>query len=67
MVDGLEPGEHGAATQPLEVVLADVEHRGAEVELVEELRDEDVHFEHVGHVLPLDVSQDVDEPLEVSE
>ena len=66
MVDGLEPGEHGAATQPLEVVLADVEHRGAEVELVEELRDEDVHFEHVGHVLPLDVSQDVDEPLEVS-
>ena len=42
------------------------QHSGSEVKLVEELRDEDVHFEHVGHVLPLDVSQDVDEPLEVS-
>ena len=42
------------------------QHGGSEVKLVEELRDEDVHFEHVGHVLPLDVSQDVDEPLEVA-
>ena len=42
------------------------QHGGSEVKLVEELRDEDVHLEHVGHVLPLDVSQDVDEPLEVS-
>ena len=33
---------------------------------MEELRDEDVHLEHVGDVLPLDVSEDVDEPLEVS-
>ena len=66
MVDGLEPGEHGAATQPLEVVLADVEHRGAEVELVEELRDEDVHLQHIGHVFPLNVSEDINEPLEIS-
>ena len=42
------------------------QHGCSEVKLVEELRDEDVHLEHVGHVLPLDVSQDVDEPLEVS-
>ena len=33
---------------------------------MEELRDEDVHLEHVGDVLPLDVPEDVDEPLEVS-
>ena len=33
---------------------------------MEELRDEDVHLEHVGDVLPLDISEDVDEPLEVS-
>ena len=61
MVDGLEPGEHGAATQPLEVVLADVEHRGAEVELVEELRDEDVHLQHVRHVLPLNVPKNIND------
>ena len=42
------------------------QHCGSEVKFVEELRDENVHLEHVGHVLPLDVSQDVDEPLEVS-
>ena len=60
VVDGLEPGEHGAATQPLEVVLADVEHRGAEVELVEELRDEDVHLQHVRHVLPLNVPENIE-------
>ena len=63
MVDGLEPGEHGAATQPLEVVLADVEHRGAEVELVEELRDEDVHFQHVRHVLPLNVPENINDKV----
>ena len=48
------------------MILTDVQHCRPQVELVEELRDEDVHLEHVGHVLPLDVSQDVDEPLEVS-
>ena len=40
------------------------QHGGPEVVLVEELRDEDVHFEDVGHVLLLDVAQDVHEPLE---
>jgi hypothetical protein len=34
---------------------------------VEELRDEDVHLEHVRHVLALDVAEDVDEPLKVPE
>ena len=33
---------------------------------MEELCDEDVHLEHVGHVLAFDVPQDVDEPLEVA-
>ena len=40
------------------------QHGGPEVVLVEELRDEDVHLEHVGHVLILDVAQHVHEPLE---
>ncbi len=65
VVDGLEAGEHGALGEALEVVLADVEHGGAQVKLVEELGDEDVHLEHIGHVLALHVPQDVDEPLKV--
>ena len=32
------------------------QHGGPEVVLVEELRDEDVHFEDVGHILILDVA-----------
>ncbi len=42
------------------------EHGRSQVELVEELRDEDVHLQNVRHVFPLDVAQDVDEPLEVA-
>ena len=33
---------------------------------MEELRDEDVHLQHVRHVLAFDVTQNVDEPLEVT-
>jgi hypothetical protein len=65
MVDRLQPGEHAALGDALEVVLANVEHRSAQIKFVEELSDEDVHLQHVGHVLALDVSQDVDEPLAV--
>ena len=32
------------------------QHGGSEVKLVEELRDEDVHLEHVGYVLLLDIA-----------
>ena len=42
------------------MILADVEHRGAEVELVEELRDEDVHLQHVRHVLSLNVPENIE-------
>ena len=42
------------------------QHCCSQIEFVEELRDEDVHLEHVGDVLSLHVPQDVDEPLEVS-
>ena len=66
VVDRLEAGEHAVLGDALEVVLADVQHGGAQVELVEELRDEDVHLQHVGHVLALHVAQHVDEPLEVA-
>ena len=55
MVDGFEAGEHAAAAQALEVVLADVEHRGPKVKLVEELGDEDVHLQHIGHIFPLNI------------
>lgn len=41
------------------------QHGSPEIELVEELRDEDVYLEHVGDVLALHVAQHVDEPLEV--
>lgn len=41
------------------------QHRGAQVKLVEELRDEDVNLEDIGDVLALHVAQHVDEPLEV--
>ena len=40
------------------------QHCRPQVELVEELGDEDVHLQHLGDVLLLHVSQDVDEPLE---
>ena len=59
MVDRLQPREHAAATQPLEVILADVEHRGAQVELVEELGDEDVNLQHPRHVLLLHVPENI--------
>ena len=39
------------------MVLADVEHCCAEVKLVEELRDEDVHLQHVSHVFPLNIPE----------
>jgi len=45
---------------------ATYEHGRSQVELVEELRDEDVHLKHVRHVLAFNVTQDVDEPLEVT-
>ena len=50
----------------MEMILTDVEHCRPQVELVEELGDEDVHLQHVGHVFPLHVPEDVNEPLEIS-
>lgn len=41
------------------------QHRGPQVELVEELRDENVNLQHVGNVLFLHVAKHVDEPLKV--
>jgi hypothetical protein len=66
MIDGLQPREHAPPAEPLEVILADVEHRGAQVELVKKLRDEDVHLQHARHVLLLHIAQHVDEPFEVA-
>ena len=41
------------------------EHSGPKIELVEKLSDEDVHLEDVRDILSLNISKDVDEPLEV--
>lgn len=41
------------------------QHGGSKIELMEELRDEDVDFEDIGDILPLYVTKDVDKPLEV--
>lgn len=46
-------------------VVSTYKHSGAQIELVKELRDKDVNLQHIGYVLPLHVTQYVDEPLEV--
>ena len=48
------------------MILTDVEHCRPQVELVEELGDEDVHLQHVGDILSLDVPEHIDEPLKVT-
>ena len=65
VVDGLEAGEHAAPAQPLEVILTDVQHSGTQVKLVEELSNEDVHLQHICHILLLHVAQYINEPLKV--
>ena len=51
--------------QPLEVILTDVQHSGTQVKLVEELSNEDVHLQHICHILLLHVAQYINEPLKV--
>lgn len=41
------------------------QHRCPEVKFVEKLCDENVHLQHVGHIFPLYVTEDIDEPLKV--
>lgn len=41
------------------------QHSCSQIELVEELRDEDVHFQDVGDVFAFDVSQHINEPFEI--
>lgn len=41
------------------------EHRCPQIELMEELSDEDVNFKDVRYILPFNVSQNIDEPLEM--
>ena len=66
MVNCLQTGEHAPLGYALEVVLADVEHCCTQIELVEELRDKDMHLQDVGHVLPLHITQHVDEPFKMT-
>lgn len=56
VVYGFEPGEHASATQALEMVLADIQHCGSQVKLVEELSDENMHLQHISHILLLYVT-----------
>lgn len=41
------------------------QHRRAQIELVEELRDKYVYLQHIRHVLFLHIAQYIDEPLKV--
>jgi len=65
VVDGLQASEHAPALQSLEMIFANIQHSGTQVEFVEELRDKNMHFEDVGDVFSLHVPQHVDEPLKV--
>lgn len=42
------------------------QHCRPEIKFVEELSDENVHFQHVSDVVLLDISQHVNEPLELA-
>lgn len=66
VIHRFQAGEHTALRDALKMVLANVEHGGAQIKLVEELRDEDVHLQNVGDILAFDVAQHVDEPLKVT-
>jgi len=44
MIDCFQTSEHGPTTQPLEMILTNVEHSGSQVKFMEELSDEDMHF-----------------------
>lgn len=42
------------------------QHRRSQIKLVEELGDEDVHFQDVGDILPLHITQHINEPFELT-
>ena len=42
------------------------QHGSSQIELVKELCDENMHFEHIGHIFAFNVSQDIYEPLKIS-
>jgi hypothetical protein len=65
VINSFQSGKNGSFRKSLEMVLANVQHRRSQIELVEKLRDEDVDLEDVRHIFLLDVAQHVDEPLEV--
>ena len=60
-----ESREHASIGNPLKVILADVQHGCSQVKLVEEFRNENMHFQDICHVLPLNVTKYIDEPLKV--
>ena len=65
MIDCFETSEDALLREPLKVMLAYVKHCCPQIELVKELRYEDVNLEDVGYVLAFNVTEDVDEPLKV--
>ena len=42
------------------------QHRCAQIKLMKELCDENVHLEHLGYVFAFDITQHLNEPLKVS-
>lgn len=63
--DGPQAGEQGPVAYLLEVALADVQHGGPYVELLPELRDEDVDGHDAARVCVLHLADDVSHPLEL--
>ena len=42
------------------------QHGCSQIELMEELSDENMHFKYIGNVFSFDVSEDINEPLKVA-
>ena len=42
------------------------QHGCSQVEFMEELSDENMHFKYIGNVFSFDVSEDVNKPLEIA-
>lgn len=66
MIYCLESSEHASFAEALEVVLTDVQHSCSQIKLMEELCNENVHFENISDVLALHIPQHIDEPFKLA-
>lgn len=66
MIHRLQSSEHTPLRDSLKVILANVQHRGSQIKLVEELRDKDVHLKHISDIFSLNIAKHIDEPFEMA-